>query len=247
MCDWYLELAKPRLYEPSNEAVSAVLLHALERTLLLLHPVMPFVTEEIWSLLPGERGLLAVAHWPEPDSVAASTTRPRRCSIASCEAVRALRSYRDEVGAKPSARSPRACSPRTGTTDLPRPARAARPLRARGRRVRKATSLAEVDDSRWRGEVLLPTRSIPRRPSAGGRPRARRLQGEIDRPEGKLANEGFVSKAPADVVEGERRKLDEYREALVGLGSDDLPRRPRSTCSRSSCSACGSASTACTG
>ena len=64
LCDWYLELVKPRLYEADNTAVSAVLLHALERTLLLLHPVMPFVTEEIWSLMPGDRDLLAVAAWP---------------------------------------------------------------------------------------------------------------------------------------------------------------------------------------
>jgi valyl-tRNA synthetase len=53
LCDWYLELAKPRLYGDDNGPVSAVLLHALERSLVLLHPVMPFVTEEIWSHLPG--------------------------------------------------------------------------------------------------------------------------------------------------------------------------------------------------
>src|SRR5215211_5873828 len=67
LCDWYLELAKPRLYSEDNGAVSSVLLHALERVLVLLHPVMPFVTEEIWSFLPGERGLLAAAGWPESD------------------------------------------------------------------------------------------------------------------------------------------------------------------------------------
>jgi valyl-tRNA synthetase len=67
LCDWYLELAKPRLYEKDNAEVSAVLLWALERTLRLLHPVMPFVTEEIWDLMPGERGLLAEAGWPEAE------------------------------------------------------------------------------------------------------------------------------------------------------------------------------------
>ena len=82
LCDWYLELAKPRLYEEDNARVSAVLLHALERILVLLHPVMPFVTEEIWSLLPGERGLLAVAAWPDADAARCATTRPRRCSSA---------------------------------------------------------------------------------------------------------------------------------------------------------------------
>src|SRR5262245_62104124 len=66
LCDWYLELAKPRLYSDDNAAVSGVLLQALERSLVLLHPLMPFVTEEIWSFLPGDRGLLAAAPWPEP-------------------------------------------------------------------------------------------------------------------------------------------------------------------------------------
>ena len=77
LCDWYLELAKPRLYEEDNAAVSAVLLCALERTLRLLHPVMPFVTEEIWSLharraRPAGRGRLARGRTRR-----ASTTTPR--------------------------------------------------------------------------------------------------------------------------------------------------------------------------
>src|SRR3954467_3883223 len=69
VCDWYLELVKPRLYdESSNEAVSATLLHVLERSLQLMHPLLPFVTEEVWSFLPGERGLLAASPWPQPDA-----------------------------------------------------------------------------------------------------------------------------------------------------------------------------------
>ena len=67
VCDWYLELAKPRLW--SDEPPSATLLWVLERTLTLLHPVMPFVTEEIWSYMPGERGLLASSPWPASDDV----------------------------------------------------------------------------------------------------------------------------------------------------------------------------------
>src|SRR5213076_1535880 len=66
VCDWYLELVKPRLYEGDADA-AAVLLHVLERCLTLLHPFMPHVTEEIWSFMPGERGLLAVSEWPEGD------------------------------------------------------------------------------------------------------------------------------------------------------------------------------------
>jgi len=65
-CDWYAEAIKPRLYDDDREAV-ATALAALERLLALLHPVMPHVTEEIWSQLPGREARLIVSPWPEPD------------------------------------------------------------------------------------------------------------------------------------------------------------------------------------
>jgi valyl-tRNA synthetase len=65
-CDWYAEAIKPRLYE-DDEPAAATALAALERLLALLHPVMPHVTEEIWSQLPGRESRLIVAPWPEPD------------------------------------------------------------------------------------------------------------------------------------------------------------------------------------
>ncbi len=65
-CDWYAEAIKPRLYD-SDEAAIATALAALERLLALLHPVMPHVTEEIWSQLPGREARLIVSPWPEPD------------------------------------------------------------------------------------------------------------------------------------------------------------------------------------
>src|SRR4051794_21422765 len=64
VCVWYLELVKPRLYA-GDPAASQTLLLVLERCLTLLHPFMPHVTEEIWSFMPGERGLLAVWGWPQ--------------------------------------------------------------------------------------------------------------------------------------------------------------------------------------
>ena len=70
-CDWYAEAVKPRLYDGDDDA-RATALAALERLLRLLHPVMPHVTEEIWSHLPGVEGRLIVARWPEPDDTYAA-------------------------------------------------------------------------------------------------------------------------------------------------------------------------------
>jgi valyl-tRNA synthetase len=216
LCDWYLELAKPRLYEQDNEAVSGVLLWALDRTLRLLHPVMPFVTEEIWALMPGERGLLAAADWPEADLARVDPAAEAEISRL-IEAVTALRRYRDEVGAKPSA----SLRGRLVAEDY-----------GAGRdHLARLARLELVEDEGENGDVLA-TVPIP----GGGvqvlrsdafdpaeaekRIAARResLRSEIERAERRLANEKFVERAPTDVVEAERRKLGEYREALRRLG-----------------------------
>ena len=76
LCDWYLELVKPRLYDGDADAQATRAARAAE-TLALAHPVIPFVTEELWSMLPGERGLLAASRMPAARRVAASTPRRR--------------------------------------------------------------------------------------------------------------------------------------------------------------------------
>jgi valyl-tRNA synthetase len=216
LCDWYLELAKPRLYADDNRAVSAVLLYALERSLKLLHPVMPFVTEEIWSLMPGgRRGLLAVAPWPHADG-SLLDDRAEVELAQLIEAVTALRRYRDEMGAK--AGSP--VRARLTADDL-------QGLRDQLARLAR---FEFVDSAEADGEVLTSVqvpggaaqvlRSDAFDPDeARKRIAARREQlgKEIERLERKLDNEQFVAKAPPEVVDAERRKLAEHRAALRDL------------------------------
>jgi valyl-tRNA synthetase len=216
LCDWYLELVKPRLYEDDNGAVSGVLLWALERTLALLHPVMPFVTEEIWSLMPGERRLLAVARFPEADP----TRRDERAEADMArliEAVTALRRYRDEVGAKPSSlvRGRLLADGYDGLRD----------------QLARLARFELVEESAADGDVLatvpIPGGGMQVLPSEAFDPQEaeKRLAGrrdvlrrEIERAERRLANERFVERAPAEVVDEERQKLEEYRDALRRLG-----------------------------
>ena len=81
------------------------------------------------------------------------------------------------------------------------------------------TARRAADPGRVGARCCPPRRSTPTRPPAALAARREQLEQEIARAEGKLANEGFVSKAPAEVVEAERQKLDEYRRALERLGS----------------------------
>jgi valyl-tRNA synthetase len=217
LCDWYLELVKPRLYAEDNRAVSGVLLWALERTLKLLHPVMPFVTEEIWSLMPGDdRGLLATAEWPAADSGRFDEAAEAEVGRL-IEAVTSLRRYRDEVGARGSAavRGRLAAAGYGGVRD----------------HLARLSRFELVEDASGNGDVLatvpIPGGGVQVLPSeafdpaeAEKRIAAKRdqLRAEVERAERKLANEKFVERAPAEVVEEERRKLEEYREALRRLG-----------------------------
>jgi len=209
LCDWYLELAKPRLYCEDNGAVSAVLLHALERVLALLHPAMPFVTEEVWSFLPGERGLLALAAWPEVDHARVDEEAEARVGRL-IEAVTELRRYRDEVGAKASVAIP-----------VRMEAAGYDGLEEQLARLARLTLAPNGDEAV--AEVRVPGGAVGILPSDAFDPeearrrvaaRCEKLEGEIDRLERKLANERFTERAPAEVVEAERAKLAEYRAAL---------------------------------
>ena len=166
-CDWYLEAIKPRL----NEAqVRATALAALERLLELLHPVMPHVTEEIWSQLPDRKTRLIVTPWPELDE-----------------------RFADDLHA------------------LDRAQEAAAIFRRSGVRAELAG-----DDSRIFEAVVRPDRV---RTDGNADAEVERLRKEIARAEGMLANERFTSKAPAEVVEAEREKLERYRRELDAISN----------------------------
>jgi valyl-tRNA synthetase len=183
----------------------------LRETLLLAHPVIPFVTEELWGML-GEDGLLAEALAPQPAASArdASAEDDVQRAIA---AVTALRGWRDRCEVRPGAVVP-VRLPATG-------------YEATGPTI---ANLARVSYDGETGTpvagVAIPggTIEIFASPDVDLGAAERRLESrrselrtEIERAERKLGNEGFVAKAPPQVVDAEREKLARYRAELEGL------------------------------
>jgi valyl-tRNA synthetase len=206
VCDWYLELVKPRLYEGDSEA-AAVLLHVLGRCLTLLHPFMPHVTEEIWSFMPGEQGLLAVEAWPEGDDSLLDNEAEREMERVR-EAVVAIRRLRDLAGVKPALRLPASVDHDSAAAEhianlarLELSSNGGEPIATiAGVRILASD---EVDSDAFRQRVAA---------------RRSELESEVARGEKKLGNKGFVDKAPPEVVQEEREKLDAYRRELESLG-----------------------------
>jgi valyl-tRNA synthetase len=210
LCDWYLELVKPRLRAGEPE-LAATLLHVLTETLALAHPMIPFVTEEIYSYVPGTEGLLA-ARVQSSDAVevdeAAEATLAR-----AIEAVQALRGWRDSASVKVGATVPARLAA-YGYEDT----------------AEHLARLAKLSFSEDGGEpvasVPVPGGAVEILASdaldldAAERKRAAeraRLEVEIERAEHKLSNQGFVAKAPDEIVQAERDKLDRLRGELDAL------------------------------
>jgi valyl-tRNA synthetase len=206
LCDWYLEIAKPRLYE-GEEDVSATLLYALERVLALLHPTMPFVTEELWSYHPARVGHLTVHAFPDADE--ALFDPGAEADVAEEIALtRSLRAWRDLVGVPAKVVLPAVIDGMAPSEFVGRLSRFA--FDGVG-----AEPVASVGPVRVLASEELDAAAIDTRLGK----RREELTAEIDRAERKLSNDGFVAKAPATVVEEERGKLERYRSELAELGS----------------------------
>jgi valyl-tRNA synthetase len=204
LCDWYLEIVKPRLYEAEPE-VSANLLWVLERTLALLHPLMPFVTEEVWTYHPARTGHLAVHPFPDAEQ---SLLDPKAEAEVErgIEMTRRLRAWRDMVEAPAAAQ-------------LSARVDGEQPQEFVGRLARfdfaddGGDPIASIGSVKVLSSVDVDAEAVAARLER----RREELRSEVARAEGKLANEKFVARAPAELVEEEREKLERYRSELEEL------------------------------
>ncbi|NLJ78602.1 MAG: valine--tRNA ligase [Tissierellia bacterium] len=223
-CDWYIEMVKPRLYgediESKGTAVN-VLLHVLENILKLLHPFMPFITEEIWQHLPKRKEALMVSDWPvySEDSYYPQVEKQMAYIM---EAIKGIRNARQKMNIAPSRKAPLLCV----TQD-----RGVREVLDYGRsyfiNLSNASEITILEDKSAIGddnlsvvldkcEIFIPLRDLIDYDKEIDRleKEKEKLEGEIKRVRGKLSNENFVNKAPKDVVDGEREKEKKYMDMM---------------------------------
>ncbi|PTX59380.1 valyl-tRNA synthetase [Melghirimyces profundicolus] len=220
LCDWYIEFAKLPLYgddESAKRSTRSVLSHVLDHSLRLLHPFMPFITEEIWQHLPVEGDSITVADWPRkrPGFEAPEAVREMEILI---ETIRSVRNIRAEMDLSPKKQVDLLIRAEGETLSVFRNNEAAiRRLCGVGRlqadravsRPQRAMTAVVTG-----AEIFLPLEGLIDIDQTLARLEGekKKLDKEVERVEKKLANEGFVNKAPAHVVEEEREKGREYRE-----------------------------------
>ncbi|MGI8558640.1 MAG: valine--tRNA ligase [Solirubrobacteraceae bacterium] len=213
LCDWYLEMVKARLSEPDEE-LSATLLWILRRTLALGHPLLPYVTEELWSYvrLEGE-GLLLAGAYPVADErwLDGAAEATMATTIAAVQTVRA---WRNEVGIAPGVRVPaRIAAPGAERNLLARLARLE--LAGGGENHEQPVASLAVPGGLIE---MLEGEGVDMQAHEQRRSKQReRLEQDLRRARDKLADSAFVSRAPAAVVDAERVKLARLEGELAAL------------------------------
>jgi len=223
-CDWYIELTKPRLNgddKNANIGAQRVLLYVLTDILKLLHPFMPFITEEIYQALPHECEALMISSYPE-FSPALSFPKEEADFEAIMDAVRAVRKCRAEMNV-PSNKRPAI----TITTDIPEVFEAGNVYLAKLAYAGEVTVSREVP-ANLDGLVAVATDKarvyMPLAELVDLDAERARINKELEKTtrdlasiEGKLSNEAFTSKAPDNVVQAERDRADKARALIENL------------------------------
>ncbi|MBD7913726.1 valine--tRNA ligase [Clostridium sp. Sa3CUN1] len=221
-CDWYIELVKGVLYSEDEKAkgiVYNVLNTVLQTGLKLLHPVMPFITEEIFTTLTDGESIV-VSNWPEYNEALRDDKAEKDMDFI-IEAIKGLRNVRAEMNVPPS----RKAKVIAYTTSEAKEA-----FESGFNYIEKLASASEVafivDKNEVPenavslvvkgGELFMPLLDLVDKEKELERlnKEKKKLEGEVERIDKKLSNQGFVSKAPQAVIDGEKEKREKYQEML---------------------------------
>ena len=224
-CDWYIELAKKRLYGEdlaAKKTVQKVLVKVLKDILRLLHPFMPFITEEIWGFMPNTSGLLVTDVWPTAEPELSNPEAEMEMDRVM-SAIRNLRNVRAEMDVVPSRKAKcmvLASDVAVGNT-LIKQSEYLMAL-ASCSEVALVANQSEVPEDAVSAvihgaELFLPLDDLIdfEKEMERLQKEKSKLEKEVSRVIGKLNNEGFVSKAPAHLLEEEREKAAKYQEMLT--------------------------------
>ena len=223
-CDWYIELTKARLYSEdaaSKETAQQVLVYVLDQILRLLHPFMPFITEEIWQAIPHEGDFLMKAQWPVySDALRFPAEEASMESVMN--AIRAVRNRRADLNVPPSRKSHLYVVTEKGDIFRQGAAFMTRLAYASELTVSDTAPEGHADMvSAVTGDAAL---YMPMNELVDVEKELQRLAKEIEKAEkniaglkGKLSNENFVARAPEQVVQAERDKLRKAESLLQQL------------------------------
>ena len=221
-CDWYIELVKPVFFSDDEKAKGTaynVLYKVLTTGLKLLHPVMPFITEEIYTTLTGEETIVN-ASWPEYDETLHDEKAEKDMSFV-IEAIKGLRNVRAEMNVAPSRKAKVICligdeakeAFNAGVSYIEKLASSSEVVFINDKNEVPENAVSLVVKG---GELFMPLLDLVDKEKELERlnKELKKLESEIERIDKKLSNEGFVSKAPQKVVDGEKAKRVKYVEML---------------------------------
>lgn len=223
-CDWYIEFAKERLNsddENKKATVKEVLLYVLKDMISLLHPFMPFITEEIYKQLPNKKDMLIVEDWPQVREDF-NFDDEARVVDGAIEAIKAIRNQRQTLNLGSKIRQDLIIySSDENTRNF------LEILKGQFVNLSKSGEITIIDEDKEVEDavslifndfkIYIPLENLIDYDKERKRLKdeIKKLESEIKRAEGKLNNQGFVSKAPEAVVNEEREKLEKYKDLLV--------------------------------
>ncbi len=227
-CDWYIELIKPRLYQKEDESAYQTAQYVswmvLDNILRLLHPISPFITEEIWNHLAAKEDSIMVADWPRPDQLMLNDRAERKMEIVM-SVITSIRNIRNEMKVNPG----REITAILTSDDAKR----IEILKEAKGYISDLATIADLEITKELAnrpdkastainekiEIILPLEGLIDLDKEINRLEKdiEEVKYEIERAKGKLNNEGFVNNAPDHLVKEEEEKKQEYQEKLAGL------------------------------
>ena len=225
-CDWYIEIVKPRLYGDDVEAKKAALYtltYVLETILKLLHPYMPFITEEIYTYLPTVKGSIVIANWPhykEEDNMASE----EEMMELAMDGIRNIRNARAEMDVPPSKKAKVIIVPAEGKKSAVEATKEYFVTLASASTVEIVETEENIPEDAVSvvingDKIFIPLDELVDFEKEKERltKEKAKLESEIKRVNGKLSNQGFLAKAPESLVNEEKAKKEKFEEMMKSV------------------------------